>query len=125
MLGQAGEINIFEYMNQEDQDLKINSKGEIRIGNNLVDTIKVVKIEDPQNTLRLSGLNFAADENNVSDMEEGEFEVHQGYIEESNVNPVIEMESMIRMNTGYESAHKMMKYLDESLARANDIGKVT
>ncbi|MFO7445039.1 MAG: flagellar hook-basal body protein [Ignavibacteriaceae bacterium] len=124
VLGHGGEINIFEFTTQDQQDIKIKSNGEIKVGETVVDSLLVVRIEDEQNTARLSGLNFAANEVNVSVLNDENYKVHQGYIEGSNVNPVVEMESMIRLNNEYESAAKMMKYLDQSLSQANQIGKL-
>jgi len=124
VLGASGEINIQEFSTQDNQDVKISSTGEIKIGKDVVDSIMIVKIEDEQNTARQTGLNLTADSSNVSLLDTNKFEIHQGYLEESNVNPIFEMESMMRMNHDFESAQKMMRYLDQSLGHANEIGKV-
>ncbi|MGE5798561.1 MAG: flagellar basal body rod C-terminal domain-containing protein [Ignavibacteria bacterium] len=45
-------------------------------------------------------------------------------MEESNINPVIELENMIQTNSDYEAGYKMMQSLDDSLGKANEIGKI-
>ncbi|SRR5690606_10673008 len=122
VIGKSGEINIQDYLVQGKSQIQINSSGEIKIDDAVIDSLKIVKLNSVENMLRTSGLNFLCDD--VTELNENEFEIHQGYLEESNVNPVIEMESMIMMNNEFESAHKVMKYLDQSLGQANEIGKV-
>ncbi|RIK99760.1 MAG: flagellar biosynthesis protein FlgG, partial [Proteobacteria bacterium] len=55
---------------------------------------------------------------------ENEFSVRQGYLEESNVNPMIELENMISISKDYETAYKMVTYLDSSLEKTNDLGRI-
>jgi flagellar basal-body rod protein FlgG len=55
---------------------------------------------------------------------ETDYSLEQGYLEDSNINPIIEMESMITLNKDYESSKKMITAFDLSLGQANEIGKV-
>jgi flagellar basal-body rod protein FlgF len=123
VMGQRGEINVFNISANGVKDVSINKSGEVKVGDEVIDTLKIVKIEDEQSSLRLSGSNFTTSEMNVTQVEPGQYQVNQGYLEESNVNPVAEMESMIKLSNDYESAQKMMRYLDQSLGHANEIGK--
>ena len=52
------------------------------------------------------------------------YNIKQGYLEESNINPIKEMEAMIQINSEYQSSSKVINYLDKSLNEANQIGKV-
>lgn len=124
VMGQQGEINIFDIAGQGVKDFVVNKNGEIKVNNELVDTLMIVDLQDEQSSLRLSGLNFASDGANLKQLQPEEYQINQGYLEESNVNPILEMEQMIKLNNDYESAQKMMKYLDQSLGQANEIGKV-
>jgi flagellar basal-body rod protein FlgG len=70
------------------------------------------------------GLNFNPTENVEAILDENEYQVMQGYLEESNVNPILEMENMINISKDYESSYKMVTYLDHTLEKSNEIGRV-
>lgn len=123
VLGQNGEINISDFQLNDQQKITISKEGILKIGENEIDTLQISKIAAGSNPTRTSGLNFLGD-GDITKADKKDYEIAQGYLEESNVNPVIEMEAMIQKNTDYESAYKVMKFLDESLKNANEIGKV-
>ncbi len=51
-------------------------------------------------------------------------QVHQGFIEKSNVDPVVEMTRMIEINRLYEANQKVIQTADETLSRAvNQVGR--
>jgi flagellar basal-body rod protein FlgG len=124
VMGEQGEINVFNIAANGAKDVQINKNGDIKVGDEVVDTLKIVKFEDEQDAVRVSGSNFVTGDTNVVQVESDKYQINQGYLESSNVNPVMEMESMIQMNNDYESAQKMMKYLDQSLGHATEVGKV-
>lgn len=122
VLGKNGEINLLEYLNSEQTDIKISHKGEISINETHVADLLVVKIDDYEK--RKMGLNFSS-EQDIKDLAmENEYQVRQGYLEESNVNPMIELENMINISKDYETAYKMVNYLDSSLEKTNDLGRI-
>ena len=98
--------------------------GEIKIGEHTVDTLLVLKVEDDENLMRGGGSNFLMGEQESRAAEEGSYQISQGFLEESNSNPILEMESMISINKEYETAQKVIAALDSSLGHANEIGKV-
>jgi flagellar basal-body rod protein FlgF len=54
-----------------------------------------------------------------------DFEIVQGFLEESNVQPVLEMVRMIDVYRGYEADYKAIQVQDSTLERAvNDVGRV-
>ena len=58
-------------------------------------------------------------------MEVNKPKVRQGFLETSNVNPVIEMVNLIEVHRNYEANQKMIQAHDTALARLiNDVGKV-
>ncbi len=58
-------------------------------------------------------------------MEVNKPKVRQGFLEASNVNPVIEMVNLIEVHRNYEANQKMIQAHDTALARViNDVGKV-
>lgn len=122
VMGKAGEINLIEYMNGEENDIKITHNGELSINETHVADLLIVKIDDYEK--RKTGLNFNSTQDIQDLAQESEFEIKQGYLEESNVNPMIELENMINISKEYETAYKMVNYLDSSLEKANDLGRI-
>jgi flagellar basal-body rod protein FlgG len=124
VIGKNGEINLSEYKLDENNLLSISRNGEIKVGENSVDTLLIAKLDEDKYELRKEGLNF----DSISDIEElaeeNEYQILQGYLEESNVNPIQEMENMIRVSKDYESSYKMVITLDESLQKSVEIGKI-
>lgn len=124
VLGKNGEIDLSEFSTEELQKLNITKKGEIRVGDRLIDQLQISQINDPSLLNRKEGLNFFSPDNTFKDADIDRYDIQQGYLEESNTNPIIEMQSMIEINKDYEAGQKMMNFLDSSLERANEIGKV-
>lgn len=124
IMGKNGEINISAFQVNDDQKFTIDKKGEIRIGSDIVDTMAIVKPADKKLLERLSSSNFGVAQTEYTFANVSDYEVSQGYLEESNVNAILEMESMIKINNEYESAHKIMTSLDESLGKGNEIGRI-
>lgn len=120
--GQKGDINLLEYQLNDENTVTISKEGNIKVGKLDVDTLLISKKVNGNYMDRKTGLNFLADEETETVSPE-EYSISQGYLEESNVNPVLEMETMIQKNKEYESAYKVMNYLDQSLKNANEIGK--
>ena len=51
--------------------------------------------------------------------------VHQGYVEKSNVDPVLSMTEMIDVIRGFESYQKVIQTLDEMTGQALQVGRPT
>lgn len=121
--GKNGDINLGELLDEKHEAITISKNGEIRIGSKLVDAILVAQPERPQDSVRTNGLNFVSEEEELKPADENDFSLEQGYLEDSNINPIIEMETMITLNKDYESSKKMITAFDLSLGQANEIGK--
>jgi flagellar basal-body rod protein FlgF len=124
VLGKMGEISIEDTLISKDAKIEITKGGEIKVDNKTIDTLRLVNVEDANNLERGGGSNFLLGDQNYQDVEEGTFSISQGFLEESNVNPISEMEAMISINKQYETAQKVMNALDTSLSQANDMAKV-
>jgi len=124
VLGQHGEINIKDFMLDDNQSLTISKNGDIKIGNRDVDTMVIAKIEDKEALKKVSSSIFKLEDDIHTEPEETEFEVVQGFLESSNVSAIEEMEEMIKVSKNYESAQKIVNYFDTSLEKANEIGRV-
>ncbi|QQS35504.1 MAG: flagellar hook-basal body protein [Ignavibacteriales bacterium] len=124
VMGRNGEINLTTTKFDENQTLSISKTGEIKIGEQPVDTLLIAHLDNLQQPKRIDGASFITVDDEFQLAGESDFEIKQGYLEESNVNAIIEMESMIQINKEYETASKMIAALDQSLEKAVDIGRV-
>ncbi len=124
VLGQSGEISVGEYLNEEDQKITVTKEGEIIFGKHNIDTLKISVVGDLRDLTKAEASTFRHPTGDFQTAEETEFSIAQGYLENSNINPVIEMEAMIQQTKDYETAAKIIQALDTSLGQANEIGKV-
>lgn len=124
VMGQNGSISLEESLTGKDSDVMISKNGEVKIGNKVVDKITVVTVPRPGELMRTDGSNFMPGDQEVSKAPEENYSISQGFLEESNTNPIVEMEAMISLNKEFESAQKVISTLDTSLGYANEIGKV-
>ena len=122
VMGKNGEINLTQFLNGEESEIQISRDGELSVNELHVADLLIVKIDDYEK--RKAGLNFNSTQDIQDIAQESEFEVRQGYLEESNVNPMVELENMINISKEYETAYKMVNYLDNSLEKTNDLGRI-
>ena len=122
--GQNGSINIFEHVVSKDADVTVTKGGEVKIGEMIVDRLMIAKIDDQTGMTRTENENFYFADQRFHIAEENEFTVLQGYLEESNTNPVIEMQSMISLNRDFQAAQKMIHSFDDIMGKSKEIGKV-
>jgi flagellar basal-body rod protein FlgG len=124
VMGKDGEIHFGSNVFNSDQSIVVSKTGEVKVGDTILDELRIVRVEKPEELNKTGGSYFSIEGVDVEELENGEFEITQGYLETSNVNIMEEMESMIRSNNDYQSTQKIIRYLDDSLEKANSIGKV-
>jgi flagellar basal-body rod protein FlgF len=124
IMGVRGEINLTTYMMNQNQKIEVSRTGEIKVGDEIIDTLKIATVDSPQELVKTGGSNFVDSQQNYIAADEDKFEVLSGYIEESNVNPLFEMQKMIEINKDYEAAQKIINTIDSSLDRLKEIGRV-
>lgn len=117
--GQGGDIQI----PLDAVEISVDGAGAIYADGTYVDTIKLTDFED-YNYLNLYGENFyeavdgAVETDSLATIE-------QGYTEQSNVNVIDEMVSMITITRAYEAGQKMIQTQDNLLNRSvNEVGKL-
>lgn len=123
VLGSGGEIAINNYLYEKTKMIDISKNGEIKFGNTFVDKFMIVDIEDKNKLQKVGGSRFRLTDGYYKQAEDDKYEILQGYLEESNVNTVIEMEEMISLSKNFESIQKVIRNYDEILTLANEIGK--
>lgn len=122
--GEDGPIQVQEGFWNQDQTLSITSSGEVYLGKEYINKIKLVKVEEKTNLIRYNNSSFKLKYGYFDDVEKGDAEIKQGFLEGSNINPIIEMEDMISLSKNYESGQKMIQYIDEVMGNANEIGNI-
>ncbi len=124
VLGKNGPISLEDTILDSGEVIKISKEGEVKINDKIIDSILVVNVPQPNELQHLGNSNFGLDGQEAIPLNENEYSVSQGYVEQANTNAIDEMEAMIQLNREYESAQKVIAALDNSLSQANDIGKV-
>ena len=102
----------------------ISLEGEVFSGANKVADLAITEFNDIH-ALRKEGntLFINPDQNNIK-TEGLKTSIHQGFVEQSNVNAVTEMSNLINANRNFESIQRVIKTYDSMSARAvNEISK--
>ena len=102
----------------------ISLDGEVFSGSGKTADISVVEFND-QHALKKEGssLFINPDQQNIK-IGESKTSIHQGFVEQSNVNAVSEMSSLINANRNFESIQRVIKTYDTMSGKAvNEIAK--
>lgn len=124
VLGEKGPIVIDKLLLDAQKSFTITKEGEIKIGELIVDKLRILKLDEKENAIREGAQGFVAQRGNYLQAEESNYSIFQGYVEESNVNPIEEMQTMITLNKNFEATQKIVNSLDNYLGKVNEIGKV-
>ncbi|MDE6851221.1 MAG: flagellar basal-body rod protein FlgF [Lachnospiraceae bacterium] len=117
--GSGGDIQI----PPEATEIAIKEDGTIFADGVIVDTIVLADFED-YNYLELYGENMFRTVDGATE-KDANAQLEQGYTEQSNVNVVSEMVSMITITRAYEAGQKVIQTEDSLLSRAvNEVGKI-
>ncbi len=104
-------------------NVTIGVDGQISVDSTPIATLRVVDFED-HNQLKKTGDGLFVPEAGVQPIALTSPEVHQGYLERSNVDVLREMVDMIETYRSFETGQKMIHIQDETLAKAvNELGK--
>lgn len=117
--GQNGPIKLSE------GNISVDESGNIINNGQYIDKLNILDFNN-YNGLRKEGDNlYYIDTASNTQVVPATGKVKQGYLEESNVNPVNEMVNMISVMRAYESNQKVVTAFDETLDKAvNEVGKV-
>ncbi len=129
---QGGEAGVSSAMvNPESRVIRIppgkfdvNMEGEVFINGNQVGKISMVEFNDLQRLRKEdAGLFINKDEENVKRMDVAST-MHQGFVEESNVNAIHEMSELIKAHRHFESINNVIKAYDSMANKgANEIAR--
>ncbi len=106
------------------QGVWLSEDGNFFVDETISSRIDVVTFDDPQKLKRL-GDNYFSATNKAGTPTPSDSLVKQGYIENSNVNAMMEMVHLIDLNRGYEAQQKSLQAIDQLDDKAaNNIGRV-
>ncbi|MCB0263614.1 MAG: flagellar basal-body rod protein FlgF [Calditrichia bacterium] len=96
-------------------EVRFNEKGEIIVDGQSVGRLRIATFEDPQQLERIGDAYFKAGTAGATDLPNEEIDLRAGYLELSNVDPVMEMVNMIEINREYELGQKVINTQDNTL----------
>jgi len=102
-------------------EVVIGADGTLLVNNQVVDKLRLDKIAEGQETAKVGNLLWTVPEQVSADKETT---VHQGMLEQSNVNPSMDMVELIKVTREYEQMQKAIKAMDELAAQAIQAGRV-
>ncbi|HOP49302.1 MAG TPA: flagellar hook-basal body protein [Ignavibacteriales bacterium] len=124
LMSNNGYVNLGSDWERNLEEFSVDINGEIKVNKNIVGKLLVATIDDPKVVERKAGLNFAMRDNNLKLAPNDQFKVLQGHLEDSNVNPIQEMQQMIEIDKSFQAVQKVINTLDDSLEKANQIGRL-
>ena len=114
VMGEGGPIIL------EEGKVSVDTDGRVSVDGSEINKLRVVDFEKPYMLQKDQNNMFSGSGEQTA---EG-YKVLQGAVELSNVNSVKEMAAMISVLRGYESYQKVMTTMDETSAKANEVGRI-
>jgi flagellar basal-body rod protein FlgG len=103
----------------------IAADGSIRVGEQRVGQLRIVRVEDPTQLVRESGTRFAPGAEVPADVPPGGVRVVQGAVEGANLAPVEGLVQLIETVRGFETYMRAAERLDQTTSKAiNEVGRV-
>jgi len=131
LMGTSGELNVNSKLIDSSQSLsdtaskvKITENGEVFVNETPVGTLTVLEVDDLSTIEQISNATFIArTDTNASVMDPAEAGVRQGWLENSNVDIIREMVSMIELQRAYEAGSKVIHTNDATLDNSMRLGR--
>jgi flagellar basal body rod protein FlgG len=125
VMGETGPVNLIG-ARMGGESVRITAQGDVLVGEDqVVARLEIGFVENQERLYRGEKMNFFLQHAEDYDTpEEHEYKISQGFLEESNVDPISEMTDMIKLNKDYEAAQKVIGTFDATYGAATRIGKV-
>ncbi|MBD3298792.1 MAG: flagellar basal-body rod protein FlgF [candidate division Zixibacteria bacterium] len=105
-------------------EVSINSDGQISVDGRLVDTLRIVRFDDPRVLVRGGSTIFEIGIPTVAPQDDNQSAIRQGFLEHSNVNTIEEMVNMITTFRFYEADQRAIQMQDQVQGRVvNELGR--
>ena len=122
VLGEGGPLVILG-KNIKPEKITITQNGEVYSDDEYIDRLALVDFEN-RGQMRKIGNNMFLAKEEPEPLELDQISVHQGFLEESNVNPADEMIQLIEVQRQFESLQRMVRSLDDVFrSAATTVGK--
>lgn len=106
------------------ESFAVDTLGNVTVNGQTADRLSIVTFNDLSG-LRKAGGNLYVNYTNQPVMQAQNVKVMQGYLEASNVNMADEVVNMVEINRAYEMNQRVLRIIDESLAKSvNEVGRV-
>ena len=124
VLGDGGPIQI-DLQQNKPSEILINDHGEVLLDGDIIATLQIVSPTAPEDLVKLGANLFQLASGNAEVNPTTNASVRQGFLEESNVDAIQELVTMMDVFHFYETGQRMIREQDRVLNRAvNDIGRV-
>lgn len=118
LLGENGEILV------PPGDVEIDRSGQLKVDGQTLERLRVVTVADPQALAHAGEGRFLAAEDALRDIPPDVRQVHQGHLEESNMNSLDGLIETITIQRAYGSVERAIGELDQTLRTiANDLAR--
>ncbi len=119
VLGENGPITI------DGNVITISDTGEINVDETVVGTLKIVSFEAPEQLTKEGNSLLIHGGPEKDEIIPVDVKIRQRHLEQSNVEIIREMTSMVTTNRSYESFQKLMQTIDELNAKAvSEVGRI-
>ncbi|MGC8594338.1 MAG: flagellar basal-body rod protein FlgF [Candidatus Kryptoniota bacterium] len=125
VMGNGGPIRIDNMQQLKSDSLVIDRDGTVKAGQRIYGQIRVVVPQDYSQISKVgNSLYSISDLAILHDIDPQSLNLRQGFLEGSNVNPIDEMIALIELQRNFEVGQKAIQSQDDSLAQANQVGKI-
>lgn len=105
-------------------NISVDQEGNISVDGLYENTFKIVNFDDPNSLVKSGDTSFVPADPSVRGRDVESYQLQQGAIELSNVNPVKVMTEMIEVHRAFESYQKIIKSMDETVSKSlTEIGR--
>ena len=106
-------------INVKSGKISVNQQGQIFLDSKPIGTLAVVEFKDSQALKKVGNSLYSNADNNNIVLTEKKSKVHQGFIEQSNVNAIAEMSELIKANRQFESIQRVIKAYDSLAGKSS------
>ncbi len=120
VMGQGGTITV------DGSDIRISDQGEVFVDGDQVNAFRIVDFPEPYRLDKTGDSLFVPKEGVVpEDVEEGNAQLAQGFVEQSNVNAIRTMTELIETIRVFETYQRVIRSADDVTSKTvNEVGKV-
>ena len=132
LMGQNGYLSVSnEFMKNESGvnnsnalNLRIAENGDVFINDMNIGTILIAGADNPQSLKKVSDTSFIAGEGTlINNLPQEEVVLRQGWLENSNVDVIKEMVSMIELQRAFEAGSKVIQANNDTLDKSISLGR--